>query len=109
MNILELDNVLKICKIIWPWLKEEYIEINSEVKKKDNLSFTISFNKLTNFHYMIDSIDVSIKDLESNKPELKIKTHAPYFSPEMKQRFNLNKADLKEKINEIQQLLKRSC
>lgn len=99
----------EICNIIWPWLKTEYIEIgdysfNVGNKFYEDISFTISFNKLTNFHYMIDSIDISIKEINS-KPLLKIKTHAPYFSPEMKLRFNLSKSELKEKIIEIQHLL----
>lgn len=94
----------EICKIIWPWLKEEYIEVK-DYSFHENISFNISFNKLTNFHYMIESIDVIIKELKSDKPELKIKTHAPYFSPEMKQRFNLNKLEVKEKINQIKSLI----
>lgn len=102
------DNCKDICKTIWPWLKEEYYadELSYSLIKDEpsNLNISISFNNKTNFHYMIDSIDIIIKDFMHN-PELKIKTHAPYFSPEMKARFQLNKTELKEKGKLIKELI----
>ena len=102
------DNCREICKIIWPWLKEEYyidkLSYSFIKNEPSNLNITISFNNKTNFHYMIDSIDITIKDFKYN-PEIKIKTHAPYFSPEMKARFQLNKTELKQKEKLIRELI----
>lgn len=90
-------NTLQICNIIWPWLKEEYIDIIESNSTDENIFIKISFNKLTNFHYLVESIDINIKSINI-KPELKIKVHAPYFSPEMKAKFQLDKNELKDKL-----------